>query len=411
MITKRTVYLKLLLIFSLLFTVAQSASPLSQEPVSSNSFPQPRIACGPWIQAASETEFTVVWETNVPCISWVEVAPDDGTHFYVTERPKHYESWHGRRPVTTLHNVRIKGLEPGKTYRYRVFQQALVLDEGNKRMVFGEAFGNNFNFTKIVFKASTLDRSRPESRFTMVNDIHGNDSLFRKLTKDVVKNKNNFVFFNGDMLSQIESTQQMVDGYMQSASQLFSPFTPIFAIRGNHEHRGSASYDYMRWFPTSTGKPYYTFRDGPAFFIALDCGEDKPDSDIRYYGLSLTDQLREEQAEWLKQVVASDEFKSAPVKIVFLHIPPFSKGGVWHGTSEIIRLFMPILNDAGIDLMLSGHLHSHHFLEKGAAGNNFPIVINPNSTRLDAIADKNGINLKIVNADGKVLHDHQINKQ
>lgn len=410
MISKRTVFFNFFLISTLLIIGVHNALPYSQDSESPNSFPKPQIACGPWIQAMGETEFRVIWETNVPCISWVEVAPDDGTHFYVTERPKHYESWHGRRPVTTLHNVHIKGLQPGKSYRYRVFQQALLLDEGNKRMIFGEAFGNNFNFTKKEFKTTTLDPTRNESRFAMVNDIHANDSLFRKLTKDVVKNKNNFVFFNGDMLSQIESTQDFVNGYMKSAGELFSPFTPIFAIRGNHEHRGSASYDYMRWFPSSTGKTYFTFRDGPAYYIALDCGEDKPDSDIRFYGLSLTDELREEQAEWLKKVVATDEFKSAPTKIVFLHIPPYSKGGVWHGMSEIIRLFMPILNDAGIDLMLSGHLHSYHFLEKRTVGNNFPILINSNSTRLNAITNKEGINLKIVNADGVVLHNHLINK-
>ncbi|WP_294082125.1 FN3 domain-containing metallophosphoesterase family protein [Proteiniphilum sp. UBA5384] len=400
--------MNLLLIFSVLLIGAQTTSQYLPESELSNNFPKPRIACGPWIQAAGETEFTVVWETNVPCISWVEVAPDDGTNFYVTERPKYYESWYGRRPVTTLHHVRIKDLQCGTAYRYRIFQQALLLDEGNKRMVFGEAYGNDFNFTKIEFKIKTLDSSRPESRFTMVNDTHGNDSLFRQLTKDVVKNKNNFVIFNGDMLSQIESSQQIVDGYMKSASELFSPFTPIFAVRGNHEHRGSASYDYMRWFPTSTSEPYYTFRDGPAFFIALDCGEDKPDSDIRYYGLSLTDQLREEQAEWLKQIITTDEFKSALVKIVILHIPPYPNGGQWHGTHEIERLFMPILNNAGIDLMLSGHLHKHYYLEKGAAGNNFPILINSNKTRLDAIANKNGIDLKIVDANGKILHNYLI---
>lgn len=410
MIHARIVFLNLLLIFGVLLVKAQSTSPHPIESERSSNFPKPRVACGPWIQAAGETEFTVVWETNVPCISWVEVAPDDGTNFYMKERPKYYESWYGRRPVTTLHHVRIKDLQRGTAYRYRIYQQALLLDEGNTRVIFGEAYGNDFNFTKIEFKTKTLDTSRPESRFAMVNDIHGNDSLFRQLTQDVVKNDNNFVIFNGDMLSQIESSRQIVDGYMKSASELFSPFTPIFAVRGNHEHRGAASYDYMRWFPTSTGEPYYTFRDGPAFFIALDCGEDKPDSDIRYYGLSLTDQLREEQAQWLKQVVATDEFKSAPVKIVILHIPPYSKGAHWHGMHEINRLFMPILNNAGIDLMLSGHLHTHHYLEKGVDGNNFPILVNSNKARLDAIANKDGINLKIVNANGETLHNYLIEK-
>jgi hypothetical protein len=378
-------------------TLFLQALPLAaQKPVSAG------ISCGPWIQAAGETEFTVVWETNVPAISWVEVAPDDGSHFYGAERPKYYESVHGRRPVSTLHHVRIKGLQRGTSYRYRIFQQALLLDEGNKRMIFGEAFGNNFNFTKIEYKVTTLDESRPECRFSMVNDIHGNDSLFRQLMPESIR-KNNLVIFNGDMLTQIESTQQIVDGYMRSASELFSPFVPLFTVRGNHENRGSASWDYMRYFPTSTGQSYYTFRDGPVFFIALDCGEDKPDSDIRYYGLSLTDLLREEQAQWLEKVVVSDEFKAAPLKVVILHMPP-GKDSEWHGMREITRLFMPVLNRAGIDLMLCGHLHSHKYIEKGKQDNNFPILINSNRTRLDAVADKNGISLKIVDADGKTVH-------
>src|SRR5690625_5315672 len=68
----------------------------------------------------------------------------------------------------------------------------------------------------------------------------------------------------------------------------------------------------MDYFPTPSGKPYFTFRQGPVFFLFLDGGEDKPDSDIEYGGLSYFDEYREEQAEWLQQVVESEEFKSAP---------------------------------------------------------------------------------------------------
>jgi len=391
---KRTAIISLLLISSI-FLKAQE-------------FPYPRIACGPWIQAAGENEFTVVWQTNVPCVVWVEVAPDDGSHFYQTERPKYYESLYGRRPVGTLHHVRVAGLQPGTTMRYRIYQQALLLDKGNERMVFGEAYGNDFNRDGIMFKATTLDTKRPECRFSVVNDIHGDDSLFRLLTADLTATKPDFVVFNGDMLSQIETTEQIAEGYMRSAGATFAPFIPLFALRGNHENRGSASYDYMKWFPTPSGQPYYTFRQGPVFFIALDCGEDKPDSDIRYYGLSLTDRLREEQAEWLRKVVATDEFKSAPLKVVILHIPPYEEKGEWHGTHEIRRLFLPLLNEAGIDLMLSGHLHSHHYIEKGAAGNNFPILINSNRTRADLTASSKGVEIKIIDATGAIVHTYTV---
>jgi predicted phosphodiesterase len=275
-------------------------------------------------------------------------------------------------------------------------------------MAFGEGFGSDI-LRKQPFRVTTLDGSKPECRFAMVNDIHGNDSIFRLLMVNIIKSKDDLVIFNGDMLTQIESTRQIADGYMGSAGRLFSGNIPVFSVRGNHEYRGKASYDYMRYFPTSTGEPYYTFRQGPAFFIVLDGGEDKPDSDIRYYGLSLTDCLREEQAGWLKEVVTSDAFRSAPVKIAILHMPPGDDDD-WHGMQEITRLFMPILNNAGIHLMLCGHLHRNIYIEKGKKNNQFPILINSNRTRVDADVDGNRIRLSVIDTSGKTLQSHQISK-
>lgn len=67
------------------------------------------------------------------------------------------------------------------------------------------------------------------------------------------------------------------------------------------------------------------------------------------------DRYRETEADWLKGVVASEEFRQAPLRIVLLHIPPLHYD--WHGGREIQRLFMPLLQGAGVDLMLCGHLH------------------------------------------------------
>ena len=93
----------------------------------------------------------------------------------------------------------------------------------------------------------------------------------------------------------------------------------------------------------------------------LDCGEDKPDSDIRYYGLSTTDAYREQEARWLKGVVESEEYRAAPLHIVVLHMIPGGKSS-WHGEQEIRRLFVPILNEASVDIMLCGHLSLIHIL-------------------------------------------------
>lgn len=60
--------------------------------VSAHKPQKAKVLCGPYVQCVSETGFTVIWTTDVDCVAWVEVAPDDGTHFYAAEREKHYDA-------------------------------------------------------------------------------------------------------------------------------------------------------------------------------------------------------------------------------------------------------------------------------------------------------------------------------
>lgn len=63
----------------------------------------------------------------------------------------------------------------------------------------------------------------------------------------------------------------------------------------------------------------------------MDGGEDKPDSDIEYYGLSDFDRYRADQVAWLKETVASEAFRTAPFKVAIIHVPPVNS--TWHGRS------------------------------------------------------------------------------
>ena len=65
--------------------------------------PKVKITGGPYLQNVTRNSFTVVWTSNMDAVSWVEIAPDDDTHFYNTERPKFYDTRGlGRRPITKL---------------------------------------------------------------------------------------------------------------------------------------------------------------------------------------------------------------------------------------------------------------------------------------------------------------------
>lgn len=378
-----------------------------EEQLSNYNLPIAKPTCGPWLQAVGENEFTVVWTTNVVAAVWVEVAPDDGSHFYAQERPKFYHSHYGRRVTGTLHRVPVTGLQSGTKYRYRIFQQSVLQDEGNKRLVLGDSYGSDILKTQ-PFTVTTLNPDKKVIRVSMVNDIHSNDDNFRKLTNDVIENKTDFVVFNGDMLSQIESEEQLFDGFLSSASELFASEIPFYALRGNHEFRGILSHEFFNYFPTPNNDAWFSFRHGPAYFLFLDSGEDKPDSDVRFYGLSQSDPFREKEAKWLEELVQTEDFKQAPIKIVFIHMPPSEQG--WHGSREVERLFMPILNQAGIDLMLAGHLHKHIYVAKNESNNNFPILINSNVWRTDLLINRDDVAVKLVDTSGKVMKEYLIRK-
>lgn len=371
--------------------------------------PSVRIAQGPYLQQVTTDGFTVVWTTTMDAAAWVELAPDDQSHFYATERPKYYDSHIGKRRIGRLHQVRVEGLEPGTTYRYRIMQQGILSEEGNKRVILGDGYGIDILKQK-PYMATTLDTSTKDVEFWVVNDIHAQDSIFRLLIKDAPKSHPDFVCLNGDMLSSVESEEELFKGYLASVAKILSPAgIPTVAVRGNHENRGSFAPRFLDYFPTTTGQTYYAFRQGPAFFLVLDGGEDKPDSDIRYCGLSLTDAYREQEAQWLEKVIQSEEFRAAPYRIVLLHMIPGGKGS-WHGEQQIRQLFVPILNKADIDVMLCGHYHRYSWIDDASRGTNFPILVNSNHDKLIVKADDNGIGIQVVSTAGTTTKEHHIAK-
>lgn len=384
----------------ILFCIVLLVSMLS---TSAAEMPTAKTKCGPWVVGVTDTEMTIVWISDHRSMGWVEVAPDDGTSFYAKERPRFYEDFLGRHLVTKVHHIRLTGLKPGTVYRYRIFQQGI--DDNHHNPIPGNITASNV-YSRQPYAIRTLDSSKSECRFSMINDIHGRDSILVALTKNVAKNKPDFMVFNGDMASYMGSIEDIERDFLKRSSELWATDVPLVYVRGNHETRGPGFSEFLNLFPTKTNTPCFTFRQGPVAFVVLDSGEDKPDNDIEYGGTAAYDAYRAELAKWLSEAIESEEFKSAPVKIALLHIP-FSKGDGWYGNNELKRLFLPLLNKAGIDLMLSGHNHRYGLREpQSCDGNEFPILINSNNDRLDVKATASEITVDVVDVLGKVLHKH-----
>ena len=355
-----------------------------------------RMAQKPYLQALTDSSVSILWTTNRPAVAWVELAPDDGTHFYEQEREKIHDSRYGFKQISTLHRVDLKGLKPGTKYRYRVYAQE-VLKHEDIFVYYGRTVANDV-FKKQPYSFQTAS-SKDTVNFFVVNDIHGNNELLRKLAKQQDMSKIDFAVLNGDMIDLLLSEQQMFDGFLTTTIDILGGGIPFYYSRGNHETRGPFAFSYPKFFPTNNNQLYYTFSYGDAFFIVLDSGEDKPDSDIEYGGLTDMDKYRTEQAAWLERVVNSENYKKAKYKIAISHMPPF---GDWHGVRDLEKKFVPILNKAGIQLMLSGHYHSHIY-KKPDSTRNFPVLINSNLNIIKAAICKEKIDLLVLNEFGKTI--------
>ena len=366
-----------------------------------------KAVCGPYVQCVSETGFTVIWTTNQDAVDWVEVAPDDGTHFYNKERDKYYDMrGNGVHPIGKIHKVEVDGLEPGTTYRYRIMYKGVIAYNGQGDVQYTHPSGTDV-YRGQPHKITTFKKDYKELKFDVFNDIHGKDSLFNIILSGARQDRD-FVFLNGDMTSNIAKEDMIPTMYLKSAAKSFKGSIPMFVSRGNHELRGREAIKWFDWFSTPTGKPYYSFSIGKFFFIVLDACEDKPDSDIEYSGIVASRPYVLRQEKWLKEVLASQECKDAEVRIVFCHVPPELKG--WYGPAQMCELLVPHLNEADIDVMFCGHIHKWRIDKPGTVSNaNFPVISNPNMQRMEVTASAKTIKVSTFDTNGKNTYNHTLN--
>ncbi|NDV77704.1 metallophosphoesterase [Dysgonomonas sp. 511] len=364
----------------------------------STIFSQIKITHGPYLCDMDTDGVTIVWTTDKPALSWVEIAPEGTESFYQKEHPKYFDTAAGRKRANqTLHRIRISGLEDGTKYRYRIFSKEVTERKAGNRAIYGSVASTNV-YSKKPLEFTTFAKETANASFLVLNDIHGKSDFMKELCKDIDFKALDFVAMNGDMSTFAESEEQLFDEYIDASVELYASETPIVYTRGNHETRGVFADELIRYFPTRNGEFYQMFSVGSTCFLVLDCGEDKPDSDIEYYGLADYDRYREEEARWLAKCVETEEFKSAKTRIVFLHIPP--PVGDWHGNHHLQQTFMPILNRANIDVMFSGHTHRFSYHEPNSEAN-FPIVVNGNKTYVMCKVGKDKIDIEITGLDKK----------
>lgn len=348
------------------------------------------IRHGPFLQNLSESEVTILFSSDSLVVPGVIL-------FEENKQTKIQNSEDGLINVGVgVHKVKLSDLKLGKSYKYKVFA-VKVLDYQPYKCVYGDTIFSD------IHEFTTFDTNKKEVNFTMFCDVHDDASkIGRYIAQNDIQNQD-FYLLNGDILGHIDTEEQIYSNFLDTCINRFAQSKPFFYVRGNHETRGACSRLLKHHLALKEDKYYYAFSQGSIRFVVLDGGEDKPDDNKEYSGLVNFDEYRKHQLNWLKNEVSSEDFKSAKVKIVFVHMPIVKDKRNLYGMTQLAKHYGPVLRKAGIDLMLSGHMHQNTWIEANKSGFNYPVMICSNSDFLEASIKDEQIHLRIKNQEGKTI--------
>ncbi len=344
-------------------------APAEKKPGSSNLF-----AFRVYVQLTSPTTADVRWRTTKPTTGFVYWTQDEAKA-QSPDRAKAFTSLDGMIAANRCdHCITLEGIDPLKPLFVEAISEPLPTFAPYK-IVRAQAESGGV--------ITLRPRLQSENRLSMAifNDLHGHVDLVPKLlaVKEVAQAKPAIALFNGDCQDDCVSIPTAEKRFLRALPPLIAEnITPLF-LRGNHEYRGAMARRIREVLsPLACGRFYGAFTLGSVRFVFIDSGEDKRDDTPVYGGLLDTDAYVSEQAQWLKQEVASSAWKDAPWRVAIMHIPPYAnipKEDEWYGPIRLREKIAPILADSGLDLLIAGHTHRYSYVPAGSQGQQYPTLV------------------------------------
>ncbi|MBQ3507128.1 MAG: metallophosphoesterase [Clostridia bacterium] len=170
----------------------------------------------------------------------------------------------------------------------------------------------------------------------------------------------------GDIGDSAATREQVTTLHRLTAAVTEGRFPAVY-VRGNHDTRGYMAEHLSDYIPTRDGATYYTFRAGPIWGVVLDCGEDKPDTNIEY-GLPETGGVanflpfRNAQTQYLRDLIANADItynaEGITHRIALCHINfTYTDRPYNDKNPTLYEKWIAALNEIGIDMLICGHEH------------------------------------------------------
>jgi hypothetical protein len=302
-----------------------------------------RLLRGPYLQRGIPTAVVVRWRTDLPTDSVVRYGPAPDLLLFAAAEPL---------PAID-HEVELTGLAPGTVYYYSVGSSLGTLAGGDEQHVFATA-------------------PLPGAGGTLRIWAFGDAGPHLALQREVRAGYERFAAGRRADVWLLLGDNAYVDGSDRDYQEhLFAMYpaqlrqTVVWPVFGNHEAGSSFSEQQLGPYydiftlpaageaggaPSGT-EAYYAFDAGDVHFITLN----SQDVDRSAAGAMLA---------WLREDLARNQRRWT---IAFFHHPPYSKGS--HDSDnpadsggsmrDMRETFLPVLEEAGVDLVLTGHSHSY----------------------------------------------------
>jgi hypothetical protein len=292
-----------------------------------------QITRGPYLQNGSPTNLTVRWRTDVATVGRVRYGTNLANLDFITDGL-----------LTAEHEVRLTHLLPATRYYYSVGTTNTVLAGGDS---------NHFLVT------SPNPGSRQPTRIWAIGDFGWGNA-------DQIAVRDAYETFTGtrhtDLWLMLGDNAYSKGSDAQYQANVFNIYTNMFRksvvwpTLGNHDTGQEIAfrdnYPYFNIFSLpkdgeaggipSGSEHFYSFDYGNIHFICLDSMTADRTTNGPMYAW-LTNDLAHVTADWT---------------IAYWHHPPFNldTDPIARGMREV---FLPVLEQGGVDLVLLGHIHSY----------------------------------------------------
>ena len=298
---------------------------------------------GPYLQMMSPEAVTIRWQSKKEFVGVINYGTSENNLIHSQRETD----------VKEEHELRLTKLKPATKYYYSIGDGEAISHKGKD----------------FWFKTAPVNKTQQAVRFWVTGDqgypnkIQNKvrDAMLAWLEQNPRAGKESapldLWLTTGDNAYRSGTNKQFQAGFFEPYKTILRN-TPVWPVYGNHDARRRVFFDLFS-FPTkaesggleSGTEHYYSFDYANIHFVMLDTQENDLDADSQMLSWLKKD-LAQTRQQWL---------------ITFFHHPPFTKGS--HDSDSkrdsrgrlvaVRKNIIPVLEQAGVDLVLSGHSHMY----------------------------------------------------